>query len=118
MEDSRLLQVLLPIAIALIMTGIGMSLTPRDFRRIGERPKPVLVGVALTGMFWRTNTSKFAWRQPPYEYEHDKVPIDILAGSDTLRKQIESGMPAMEIAAGWKADEEAFRSLRERFLLY
>ena len=36
--------------------------------------KPVLVGVALTGMFWRTNPSKFAWRQPPYEYEHDKVP--------------------------------------------
>ena len=23
----------------------------------------------------------FAWRQPPYEYEHDKMPIDILAGS-------------------------------------
>ncbi|SFL13154.1 bile acid:sodium symporter family protein [Lysobacter sp. cf310] len=45
MEDSRLLQVLLPIAIALIMTGIGMSLTLADFLRIGERPKPVLVGV-------------------------------------------------------------------------
>ena len=35
------------------------------------------------GMFRRTNPSKFAWRQPPYEYEHDKMPIDILAGSDT-----------------------------------
>ncbi|RDZ26705.1 bile acid:sodium symporter family protein [Lysobacter silvisoli] len=45
MQDSQLLQVLLPIAIALIMTGIGMSLTPADFLRIGERPKPVLVGV-------------------------------------------------------------------------
>jgi uncharacterized protein YbbC (DUF1343 family) len=80
--------------------------------------KPVLVGVALTGMFWRTNPSKFAWRQPPYEYEHDKMPIDILAGSDTLRKQIEADMPAVEIAASWRADEEAFRALRERFLLY
>ena len=47
--------------------------------------KPVLVGVALIGMFRRTNPSPFAWRQPPYEYEHDKIPIDILAGSDTLR---------------------------------
>jgi uncharacterized protein YbbC (DUF1343 family) len=80
--------------------------------------KPVLVGVALIGMFWRTNPSRFAWRQPPYEYEHDKVPIDILAGSDTLRTQIEADVPATEIAASWKADEEAFRALRESFLLY
>ena len=80
--------------------------------------KPVLVGVALAGMFWRTNPMKFAWRQPPYEYEHDKMPIDILAGSDVLRKQIEADVPATEIAASWKAEEEAFRNLRERFLLY
>ena len=76
------------------------------------------MGVALAGMFWRTNRSKFAWRQPPYEYEHDKMPIDILAGSDTLRKQIEADVPATDIAAGWRADEDAFRTLRERFLLY
>ena len=80
--------------------------------------KPVLVGVALAGMFWRTNPSKFAWRQPPYKYEHDKVPIDILAGSDQLREQIEADVPATEIAAGWRADEEAFRALREPYLLY
>jgi uncharacterized protein YbbC (DUF1343 family) len=80
--------------------------------------KPVLVGVALAGMFRRTNPEKFAWRQPPYEYEHDKMPIDILAGSAELRQQIEADVPAMEIAASWKADEEAFRTERERFLLY
>jgi uncharacterized protein YbbC (DUF1343 family) len=80
--------------------------------------KPVLVGVALAGMFWRNNPSKFAWRQPPYEYEHDKVPIDILAGSDALRKQIEADVPAVDIAAEWRADEDAFRSLREQYLMY
>ena len=80
--------------------------------------KPVLVGVALAGMFRKTNPSKFAWRQPPYEYEHDKMPIDILAGADTLRTQIEADMPAAEIAASWRADEDAFRAVRERFLMY
>jgi uncharacterized protein YbbC (DUF1343 family) len=80
--------------------------------------RPVLVGVALAGMFWRTNPSKFAWRRPPYEYEHDKMPIDILAGSDALRKQIEADVPSTDIAAGWKADEDAFRALREPYLLY
>ena len=80
--------------------------------------KPVLVGVALAGMFRRANPEKFDWRQPPYEYEHDKMPIDILAGSSILRQQIEADVPAMEIAASWRADEEAFRTERERFLLY
>jgi uncharacterized protein YbbC (DUF1343 family) len=80
--------------------------------------KPVLVGVALAGMFRKTNPSKFAWRQPPYEYEHDKMPIDILAGADTLRTQIEADMPAAKIAASWRADEDAFRAVRERFLMY
>ena len=80
--------------------------------------KPVLTGVALIAMFHRANPSTFAWRQPPYEYEHDKMPIDILAGSDTLRQQIEVGVPAAEIASGWQEDEATFRRLRERYLLY
>ncbi|HEY0662559.1 MAG TPA: bile acid:sodium symporter family protein [Lysobacter sp.] len=45
MQDSALIQIGLPIALMIIMCGIGMSLTPTDFRRIGERPKPVLVGL-------------------------------------------------------------------------
>ena len=83
-----------------------------------QRFRPVLVGVALAEMFHRTDPSRFAWRQPPYEYEHDKMPIDILAGSDTLRRQIEGNVPAAEIASSWQDDEDAFRKLRQPFLLY
>ena len=36
---------------------------------------------------------RFQWRAPPYEYEHDKMPIDILAGSPKLREQIEQQVP-------------------------
>ena len=80
--------------------------------------KPVITGVALIDMFRRCDTRRFAWRQPPYEYEHDKMPIDILAGTDELRAQIESGMPVREIAESWEADEAAFRRLRTPYLLY
>jgi uncharacterized protein YbbC (DUF1343 family) len=80
--------------------------------------KPVLTGVALIAMFHKMNPSTFAWRQPPYEYEHDRMPIDILAGSATLRQQIESGMSGAAIASGWKEDESAFRTLRSQYLLY
>ena len=53
--------------------------------------RPVQAGVALIDEFRGRTRSRFAWREPPYEYEHDKLPIDILAGSDALRRtQIEA----------------------------
>lgn len=45
MQDSLLIKVGLPIAIMIIMCGIGLTLTLADFRRIRERPKPVLIGL-------------------------------------------------------------------------
>ena len=61
---------------------------------------------------------RFAWRQPPYKYEHDKMPIDILSGSSDLRQQIESGMGPRDIAASWEAETAEFLKLRDQFLLY
>jgi uncharacterized protein YbbC (DUF1343 family) len=92
--------------------GCQIHVTDRDAFR------PVITGVALIDMFRRQDTGRFAWRQPPYEYEHDKMPIDILAGSDTLRQQVESGVSIAEIAAGWKDDETGFERLRRPFLMY
>jgi uncharacterized protein YbbC (DUF1343 family) len=83
-----------------------------------EAFRPVMTGVALIAMFRQCDEGRFAWRQPPYEYEKDKLPFDILAGSDTLRQQIEQGMAATAIAESWREDEAAFRKLREQYLLY
>jgi uncharacterized protein YbbC (DUF1343 family) len=83
-----------------------------------EAFKPVKTGVALIERFRRFDPVRFEWRRPPYEYEHEKMPIDILAGSDALRQQIERGVPIEEIAASWRDDEERFRRLREPYLLY
>jgi uncharacterized protein YbbC (DUF1343 family) len=80
--------------------------------------KPVLTGVALIQMFRRFDPQNFAWRQPPYEYEHEKLPIDILAGSDVLRRQIESDLAPQAIAGTWRDDEDDFRTLRQPYLLY
>jgi uncharacterized protein YbbC (DUF1343 family) len=78
----------------------------------------VLTGAALIHTFRRMDPARFAWRQPPYEYEHEKLPIDILWGSSALREQIEAGVPVAEIGAGWREDEAAFRRLRAEYLLY
>jgi uncharacterized protein YbbC (DUF1343 family) len=83
-----------------------------------EAFRPVLTGVALIATFRRLDPERFAWRQPPYEYEHEKLPFDILAGSDVLRTQIERDTNPHAIAASWTGDEDEFRRVRGNYLLY
>ena len=45
--DSPLTSVALPAALALIMFGLGLSLTVDDFRRIGREPKPVVIALVI-----------------------------------------------------------------------
>ncbi len=80
--------------------------------------KPVTTAVSLIREFYGTAPDLFAWRDPPYEYEHDKMPIDILAGSPALRIQIESQASLQEIEASWVDGEREFVDHRAEFLLY
>lgn len=80
--------------------------------------QPVRAAVELIAEFKRQGPSTFAWRQPPYEYEHDKWPIDILYGSDRLRAAVDGKGDVAGLIDAWKADEEAFSRLREKYLLY
>jgi uncharacterized protein YbbC (DUF1343 family) len=82
------------------------------------RFRPVETGVALASAFQGADPQRFRWRDPPYEYEREKLPFDILAGSSDLREQIERGTPAHEIARSWESAIQAFSRIRERFLMY
>ena len=44
--------------------------------------------------------------------------FDLLAGTKKLRSQLASGLSEAEIRASWKADLEAYRRLRAKYLLY
>ncbi|HET9315956.1 MAG TPA: DUF1343 domain-containing protein [Vicinamibacteria bacterium] len=61
---------------------------------------------------------RFLWRDPPYEYEHIKRPIDILCGTDGVRIAIESGAGVKKLIPVWQEDARRFRRRREEFLLY
>jgi uncharacterized protein YbbC (DUF1343 family) len=76
------------------------------------------VAVEMLDEFKREAPREKLWRDPPYEYEHLKPPIDILYGSNRLRHGIDAGEAPASIMATWDRDEEAFRTLRQKFLLY
>ncbi len=82
------------------------------------RFEPVRTAVELIAEFHAQNPARFAWREPPYEYEHEKAPIDILYGSDRLRLAIDSGSAPDALVPEWRREADAFVRLREKHLLY
>jgi uncharacterized protein YbbC (DUF1343 family) len=80
--------------------------------------RPVETSVHLMEAFQQAGRGQFEWKQPPYEYEHEKIPIDILYGSSALRESLDAGVPAADVVSNWRGGVEAFLPLRRRFLLY
>lgn len=63
------------------------------FVHVTDRRKfeSVLTGVAVIRAAASLYPGDFAWLPPPYEYETEKLPFDILAGNAWLRESIEQG---------------------------
>jgi uncharacterized protein YbbC (DUF1343 family) len=79
---------------------------------------PFKTGVAILKTVHNTYPREFVWKQPPYEYELVKLPIDILAGTDRLRKDIESWKDLNEMEKWWKEEAKAFEQIRKQYLMY
>jgi len=92
----------------------GVQIHPLD----RDAFKPVITGIALIKAFNDLYPDDFQWQSPPYEYVHDRLPFDVIAGTTKLREQIESGVSVEEIAASWRAGEEEFAERRRPYLLY
>ena len=80
--------------------------------------EPVIVGVAAVKAAYDLYTDHFRWKEPPYEYEHDKNPLDVISGTDRLRASIESHESLENIASIWLAGLAEFKQTRSRYLLY
>jgi len=83
-----------------------------------EQFEPVKTGVAILRVCMDLYADDFRWKEPPYEYVFDQNPFDVIAGTDELRKALESGDSLEKIADSWKQNEAAFESERAPFLLY
>ena len=92
--------------------GVQVDVTDRRAHR------PVLTTIALLRDAMDLAPGQFRWREPPYEYETVKPPIDILWGGDDLRRGLDAGATPEEVLAGAEAECAAFSGLAERCLLY
>ena len=82
------------------------------------RYRPYLTTLALLQDVAALHRDRFAWKQPPYEYVTDRLPIDVLTGDPAVREAIESGGNLCALAASWKAEIRAFEKEAAEHLLY
>ena len=80
--------------------------------------QPIVTTIALLQTCRRLAPDRFQWREPPYEYETVIPPVDILYGSDQLRRQLDDEVPYAAIADSWATDLDTFGPTREGCLLY
>src|SRR5438876_7505958 len=53
--------------------------------------KPAITGIAVVKTAFDMYRDEFRWKDPPYEYEYDRNPFDLIAGTDKVREAIERG---------------------------
>jgi len=82
------------------------------------RFKPFLTGLAIIAVARRLAPRAFRWRRPPYEFEHRRLPIDILLGTDRIRRAIDRGQPLGAIERTWGDDLAKWRRRRAAALAY
>jgi uncharacterized protein YbbC (DUF1343 family) len=80
--------------------------------------QPYLTSLALLSAILREPGERFAWRDPPYEYETERLPIDLILGDAGLRKAVEKGVEPLDLWEDWQGDLSEFREGRRGLLLY
>ena len=60
----------------------------------------------------------FDWRREPYEFEIDRLAIDLLLGDERLRAMLEKDAPLSEMFAIYDHEEQQFSKVRSEYLHY
>ncbi|WP_420399710.1 exo-beta-N-acetylmuramidase NamZ domain-containing protein [Flagellimonas sp.] len=76
--------------------------------------KPWRVGQFVIRELYHVLGEDFKWKQPPYEYNYDQNPIDVINGTDKLRKWVErndsvAALDAFEHLEEYKKSFEAIK---------
>ena len=74
-----------------------------------DRYLPYVTTLALLQDVVALHRDRFAWKQPPYEYVTDRLPIDVLTGDPAVREAIDSGADLRALARSWRRELREFQ---------
>ena len=80
--------------------------------------KPYVTALAIVQDIISLYPGHFSWREPPYEYEREKMPVDLIIGDKDLREGIEQQKDINELENSWQKELEDFKKIAQRYFLY
>ncbi len=76
------------------------------------------LSLALLQALLQLYPDRLAYKDPPYEYEFERLPMDMILGSRQLRLDLEAGRDIVELEDSWQPELAAFDGLRRSVFLY
>jgi len=92
----------------------GLEIHPADHLKY----QPYLTSLTILEVLLRLYPDQVEWLPPPYEYEYERLPMDLILGDRRVRQGLEQGLSASDLSASWSADLNRFRIERSKYLLY
>ena len=83
-----------------------------------ETFRPYRTSLALLQAMLILYPGRFAYKEPPYEYEFERLPMDLILGDRQVRQALEQGTPILEIEQGWQEELAAYRRRCAAVFLY
>ncbi len=79
---------------------------------------PYRTTLALLQAVMRIYPEEFSYKEPPYEYEFERLPMDLILGDSALRQGLENGVPVIDLEHAWQPGLNDFLQRRKPYLLY
>ena len=80
--------------------------------------QPYETSLRLLQVFIKHHRRDFEWKQPPYEYETQRLPIDLIIGDGKIRRRLENMEPVETIINSWQAGLDEFLEISRAYHLY
>jgi uncharacterized protein YbbC (DUF1343 family) len=80
--------------------------------------RPYRTSLALLQAVMLLYPDAFSYKQPPYEYEYERLPMDLILGDKRVRQALEQGKDIMAMEKAWQNDLDVFEKLRREVFLY
>ena len=80
--------------------------------------RPYAASLLALQLIIRFHPDAFAFKQPPYEYEYERLPMDLILGDTRVRKHIAALEDVNKVEDWWQNDLSAFRAVSSRYFLY
>ena len=83
-----------------------------------QRYRPYTTTLHLLQAVILHHREQFEWKAPPYEYEFERMPIDLIIGDRTIRKRLEELDRLDEIEAWWQGELDQYKEIARKFHIY